>query len=410
MARPWHPVPLLVTGLLACIPAALGGQSLTLAGEASLSGTASGAAEGTQHLLVRYLPELSGALPLFAGLTLDLTASADLWASRAWSDGREGARGEEAELYRGWARLSSPSVEVRAGRQKISFGSAAIFRPLMWFDQVDPRDPLQLSEGVDAVLGRAYLPKNVTLWGWAVRGRDEPKGWEMIPSDDGALEAGGRLQLPFGPGELAATFHHREVDLTALAAPGAESTGTEKRFAVDGKWDLGIGTWFEAVAVRQDSPLLSDAWIRSVAVGADYTFGIGNGLTVLAEHLWKESPALDTGESDGAPEQPPVGQPEGPLPPALPTEDLRLTAFTVSYPWGVLDRIGLAIYRDWENGELFRMLEWRRSYDRWRVHLLGFWNPEDLALFPSGSDAPSGAAGASPLSGAGVQLMVIFNH
>jgi hypothetical protein len=396
--------------MIALIPTGLVGQSLGLAGEASLSGTASNASEGTQHLLVRYLPELEGALPLWGSLKLDFNASANLWASKAWGDGQGGDGTGEAELYRGWVRLSSPSAEVRAGLQKISYGSASIFRPLMWFDHVDPRDPLQLSEGVEAILGRAYLPENITLWGWAVRGQDEPKGWEMIPTNDGSVELGGRLQVPLGPGELATTFHHREMDLAALAVPGAETTGSENRFALDGKWDLGIGAWFEAVAIRQESPLLSGEWVRSVALGADYTFEIGNGLSVLAEHFWKENPALDTDGSDGVPEQPPTTDPGAPIPPELPTEDLNLTAFTVSYPYGVLDRIGLAIYRDWQNGEVFRMLEWRRTYDRWRFHVLGFWNPDDLILFPSGPGGPTGSGGTVPLSGAGVQLIVIFNH
>lgn len=409
MAGPRHSAPLIAVGLLAALPIAAHGQSLAFMGEASLAGTANNAGGGTGHLLVRYLPELSGALPAVAGLTLDFAASVNLWASHAWVDGDTDRGAEDAELYRGWARLSLPSVEVRAGRQKISFGSAAIFRPLMWFDQVDPRDPLQLSEGVDAALGRAYLPGNVTLWGWAVRGDDRPKGWEIIPSRDGAVELGGRLQVPLGPGELATSFHHRDIDLVSLASPGVESTGTENRIALDGKWDLGVGAWFEAAAVWQESPILAGEWIRSAALGVDYTFGLGNGLTVLAEHFWKENARLADGGS-GAGTVPPGTDPGSPVPPGLPTDDLSLTAFTLSYPYGVLDRLGVAVYGDWENGEVFRMVEWRRTYDRWRFHVLGFWNPDDLILFPSGPGGGPDGVGTAPLAGAGAQLIVIFNH
>ena len=50
--------------------------------------------------------------------------------------------------YRMWLRLSTSQLEIRAGLQKINFGSAALLRPLMWFDRIDPRDPLQLTDGV----------------------------------------------------------------------------------------------------------------------------------------------------------------------------------------------------------------------------------------------------------------------
>jgi hypothetical protein len=58
--------------------------------------------------------------------------------------------------YRLWARYSTSQLEIRAGLQKINFGSANILRPLMWFDQMDPRDPLQLTDGVWGILGRYY--------------------------------------------------------------------------------------------------------------------------------------------------------------------------------------------------------------------------------------------------------------
>ena len=54
----------------------------------------------------------------------------------------------ELKPYRLWFRRSTDKIELRAGLQKITFGSARIFRPLMWFDKLNPTDPLQLTEGV----------------------------------------------------------------------------------------------------------------------------------------------------------------------------------------------------------------------------------------------------------------------
>ena len=59
----------------------------------------------------------------------------------------------------------------------------------------------------------------------------------------------------------------------------------EDRIALDGKWDLGVGLWFEAVWTRQAWTAAPWKSQRALNLGTDYTFGLGNGLHVLAEHL-----------------------------------------------------------------------------------------------------------------------------
>ena len=78
-----------------------------------------------------------------------------------------------------------------------------LLRPLNWFDRVDPRDPLQITAGVDAALIRAYFPNDANLWLWAVLAESEPKGWEVAPTVGDSGEFGGRLQWPAGDGEIA---------------------------------------------------------------------------------------------------------------------------------------------------------------------------------------------------------------
>lgn len=388
------------------------GQTPYLRGEASLAGVASDAPGARRQFLVRYLPELSGALPLSDNLVVDVTASGNLWASWTSPTGNDGTASsrEGVEPYRAWLRLSTPRFEARAGLQRISFGSAGVLRPLMWFDRVDPRDPLQLTEGVWALLGRAYLPGNATVWAWAVRGDGEARGWELIPGAGGRLESGGRVQLPLGPGEVAASYHHRRLDLEGLGLfpPGTSPpTGREDRMGIDGKWDVEVGLWVEAEVIRRDSEVLEEPWTRAVTVGADYTFEVGNGLTVLTEHMVKENPSFSPFPDPGGGVPLPPGGEAGEGAASLP-RTLRLTALTASYPLGVVDRVGLAVYRDWEGRGWFRLMEWRRTYDRWRIHLLGFWNPEEGGVFPS--ELSGGAGSSGSLAGRGAQLIVVFNH
>jgi hypothetical protein len=54
-------------------------------------------------------------------------------------------------------------------------------------------------------------------------------------------------------------------------------------------------------------------------------------------------------------------------------------------------------------GDWYRLLTWRRTYDRWSFYVIGFWNPDRYQIFP-------GQTGASLFAGKGIQLTIVFNH
>ncbi|MDV7396736.1 hypothetical protein RZS08_35390, partial [Arthrospira platensis SPKY1] len=87
----------------------------------------------------RYLPQIQLKLPEKLN-GFDFEASANLWSGVQWlKDSLHYS--SEAEPYRLWGRFTTNRMELRLGLQKINFGSANMLRPLMWFDQLDPRDP-----------------------------------------------------------------------------------------------------------------------------------------------------------------------------------------------------------------------------------------------------------------------------
>ena len=359
-------------------------QEVDFRGQAAASFVSSDADARQLRADFRYQPDLTVSVPV--GASSDLTgfvAGEFLYSSRIWS--LDTAEGEgEASLYRMWLRYSGSRSELRVGRQKISFGSATLLRPLMWFDSIDPRDPLQLTAGVDGALVRMFFDNNANIWAWCLYGNEEPKGWDALPTVEDEVEYGGRVQWPLGNGEIAATYHHRVADLGALAdslPPGSGIRAPEDRVALDGKWDLTVGVWFEAVLVHQDYDLLTRPWGRIGAVGIDYTFGIGDGLTTVVEYL-------ASGDSEEA----------------FGSGDLTdYSAFSLLYPWGVVDEFSLIVNYDWENEDWYNFLEWRRTYDRWSFHLMGFANPAEAAETPV-------LMGGGLLSGTGVRLLVAFNH
>ncbi len=302
------------------------------------------------------------------------------------------------KLYRAQARYSAPRFEARVGLQKLSFGSAAFLRPLMWFDRLDPRDPLQLTEGVYGLLLRYYFLSNANIWFWGLYGNEKPKGWELLATARRRPEWGGRLEVPLGKGELGFSLHHRRASLGPedgasdylsvlkagdSASHPADGQFPEYRYGLDGKWDLGLGVWFEAVLVRQETGLLAANRQKAFTLGVDYTFPLGQGLHVLAEYFAQR---LDDDTSSRG-------------------SRTEFAAVSVSYPLGLLDSLTAVGFYDRQNRDTYLFFRWQRTYDRWNFHLMAFWNPERLAIYRLSESSTSHL-----FAGKGLQLMVVFHY
>lgn len=330
---------------------------------------------------LRYIPELSFTLP--AGkYTIEGEFSANLWGSGIYS-GDSLILDKQLSPYRMWVKFSGDQFELRAGLQKINFGSAQMFRPLMWFDFIDPRDPLQLTDGVYGLLARYYFLNNANIWLWGLYGEEKVKGWELIPSLKNSIEYGGRVQLPFYTGEVAATYHHRTADPTAVL-PDSISMGNqaaENRIALDAKVDLVVGLWTEISLTHQDLSYTDQKYKAMINVGTDYTFNLGNGLNLMAEgfgYLQGEQPfAKDEGFTFGL--------------------------LSASYPINIIHNVSAMVFYDFANNDFYRFINWSIAYDSWSFFVMGFWNPESYNLY--NVDPRTSLYG-----GWGFQLMAVFNH
>lgn len=333
---------------------------------------------------IRYIPEFTLEKSFSQDLSLDFEVSLNAFGTAHIHSLKNTQTDGEIDLYRLWGRFSTSRFEARIGLQKINFGSATLLRPLMWFDSIDPRDPLQLTDGVYGLLLRYYFLNNANIWIWGLYGKDKLKGWDFFPSKSKSAEYGGRLQLPLGNGEWALTYHHRTMDpgqgpfaleqIDALSLP-------EDRYALDGKWDLGIGLWFEGTLTHQRTDLLPFSWQRAINIGLDYTFGLGNGLHALTESFFYTSSDKAFGSGDG----------------------ITFSALSLGYPLGLLDNLSCIVYYDWENKDLYSFLNWRRTYDQWTINIIGFWNPEQFQIY---QNLPENTLYA----GKGFQIMIVFNY
>lgn len=330
------------------------------------------------QLAARFVPALIGTFRKF-----DFEASANTQGALNYTGTHHDTTTYLLKPYRVWIRYAGDNWEVRGGLQKINFGQAQLFRPLMWFDRMDVRDPLQLT-GVYALLGKYFFANNANVWLWTLLGNRQPKGFEILGSVPQIPEIGGRVQFPIGRGELAFSTHYRQADMKTLLPIAEGNTAlSETRFGADGKWDVGIGLWFETSAfVTQKNNFGVFPYQHFLNVGADYTIPIGNGLGVTAEYF-----RYHTGDaflSGGY--------------------NVSVTGTMLSYPVSVLDNLSAMIFYVGKQNLWFNYLSYSRTYDDWQLYLIGFWNPETnlpIASFQNGS--------RSWFTGKGVQFIVNYN-
>ncbi len=373
--------------ILACIvltlPAYCQAQdSLSFRGQASTWINYNWGKDLPVHAGARYIPQLNYELPLRNDHKIDFEASVNINGSAGFNPFDSLKTNGLLKPYRVWARYSTRQFEIRLGLQKINFGSASLLRPLMWFDQVDPRDPLRLTDGVWGLLGRYYFLNNANIWIWGLYGNKAPRGWDLVGTNRKYPELGGRIQVPVPTGEAALSYHYRIAD--------SENQGglvpqfreiRENRIGFDIKLDLIVGFWVEGswITKNKDLGLFTNQEILNA--GLDYTFGIGNGLYIIYEQLFA---AYDEKSFNFQ-------------------NTTSFSLLSLSYPVGIFDNISGIVYYDWKNRNAYNFLNWQRQYNKITLYIMGYWNPENYKI-------PAQGAEQNLFAGKGIQIMLVFNH
>ncbi len=332
------------------------------------------------YLGARYIPQANYKIRLKKNHLIDFEASANIvgdmgvhfWDSTDFNG--------NISPYRLWGRYSSSQFEFRVGLQKIDFGTAVMMRALRWFDQVDPRDPLQLTDGVYGALARYYFLNNANIWLWGLYGNENTKGMEILETNIDIPEFGGRVQFPIPLGEAGLSYHHRVVDSRKYSKfiPSYEKV-PENRIGIDAKWDLLIGLWIEGSYVNKSKDLGALTHQEIMTIGADYTFNVGAGLNVTIEHMLfaSDKKAFEFVSTQNN------------------------TGLSLMYPIGMFDNIQAIFYYDWKSEQVYNFVNWFRNFDKTTFYIMAYWNPDNLIT-------PTGASNL--YAGKGIQFMFVYNH
>ncbi|MFN8209861.1 MAG: hypothetical protein U0T33_02720 [Bacteroidales bacterium] len=371
----------IILSLLSFLPCAsiLKAQSVEFNGQAAIWSTVSNSGSTYIQTGVRFVPQLKFDVPVNKKYKLDGELSADGMAQYTHESSAGATSDGLLRLYRAWIRFTADRFELRAGLQKINFGSANILRPLMWFDRVDPRDPLKLTPGVISIAGKYYFRSNANIWLWTLIGNDKTKGWESVPSNPSRPEFGSRIQLPFPKGELAFTFHNREAEFTDVTVLPQDRYFNENRYGFDTKIDLGPGIWLEGTVTQRSSPLMPD-FEKAFTIGVDYTIGLGQGLNLMAENMY-----ISTSEKLASSDN-----------------NINLSGLSLSLPLSIITRINAIVFYDWKGKGLYTFGNLSFTYNNFVINVIAFDNPNNFSIM-------NFTTGKNIFAGYGGQVMVVYN-
>lgn len=335
---------------------------------------------------LQYIPQVNYDLTYLKNRLLDFEVALNVNGSAGFKPLSANETQGNAKLYRSWVRYSTNQLEVRAGLQKINFGSASLLRPLMWFDRIDPRDPLQLTEGVWGLLARYYFLNNVNVWAWTLYGNKEPAVWEVLNTNHHIPEFGGRIQSPLPKGEIGLSYHRRTAELGEYSGYldsilSSINKIPENKVGLDAKWDMEVGLWFEASWTNKERDLNILTNQHLLNLGIDYTFALGNGVNVILEHLI-------------------ISQDKKPF---LLEKPVNFSAVSVSYPMGMFDNLNAIFYYDHLNKSVYNFLSWKKQFNHFSFYSMVYLNPTNNML-------PLSDEGRNLMGGKGIQFMIVYNH
>lgn len=358
-----------------------GQNNLEFDGEASAYGNYSPDNELDLFMGGRYIPQLNYTIELNPSKILDFEGAANIYGSVSFHPFDSSYIDGNIQAYRIWARYTGKQFEIRLGLQKIDFGSALILRPLQWFDEIDPRDPLKFTNGVYGALGRYYFLNNANIWLWVLYKNEAARGFDFVESNSNYPEFGGRVQYPVPKGEIALSYNHRTADTRDLLIVPTYEEIPEDKFGLDGKWDIEIGLWFEACYIHKhkDVGMLTNQ--AFFTLGTDYTFGVGNGLHVVVENLIA---SLDEN-------------------PFELSEVSNTTASMISYPLGLFNNLSSVVYYNWSTKDFSFFLNFEHQFKSITGYLMAYYNPDNEQVLQDDNFGNS-------FSGPGFRIMLVYNH
>lgn len=184
--------------------------------------------------------------------------------------------------------------------------------------------------------------------------------------------------MPKGEMGLATNLRAVRIPENQIQLPGQENA-VQYKIGMDGRWDVGPGLWYECSFTGSDRNVGPFSQLALLTLGSDYTFALGNGLNLTAEHMWAAMGRSIT-EMD---------------------ETAAFSALSMSYPINFFNQLRLLSYFDWKHQKPYTFLQYENKLSRGKLQLMAWANPENPVL--------PGREDMMLFGGLGIQIMYIVH-
>ena len=260
--------------------------------------------------------------------------------------------------YRLWIRHSNSKYDFRIGLQKISFGTASLFRPLNWFDTIDFTSTTGQTDGVKAIRTQFFPSESSIFWMWCV--------------DDKTISCGSRIEFLNNLGSFGLSYHndrdntnHEVFKAPQIIdnQPSIEFPGKNHRIGIDYRYDGLMGLWFEGASILSSSKDINLNRFDMITLGADYTFPLLNGLLLSSESMYfsiiSEQSIEDTDQNPWILHQ-------------------TSSSLIASMPIGMLNDLMFVTIKDWETDDSYNLLRWSTTFDYFSINCMLSINPSEF--------------------------------
>ena len=310
-----------------------------------------------------YIPNISYSYNINNKLDFDISHSFSLNKSyNNYSDGNPFL----SNKYRSWFRLSTNTLDLRIGLQKIAFGSAIFLRPLSWFDSLDFKSNTGQTYGVEA-LRLIMSPSNLlSIWFWGINnegakpsfgGRIEKSNIGILSGDWGFTyynDSDSDKHLPYQVGQFLINYipDYELFGEDVLDIDNILGFRENSRFGIDYRYDGFFGFWFESsyyLMKKYDDVLFNK--FSFLTLGFDYTLPFLNGLLLTTETIFSEVDLSIDSES-------------------LDNNNYSSIVF-LSLPINIINDFSFFHLKDWDNNiPENNILRWSTTYDSFSMNYM----------------------------------------
>ena len=256
--------------------------------------------------------------------------------------------------YRYWIRYNNKKIDLKAGLQKISFGSAFILRNLNWFDSIDFRNTTNQTIGQKALQIKYFSENNLIANLWIIADGNDDLSYGVRFESLNDYGSFGYVVFKDNNNSYHNVLNIPQIINNQNIIMQFMQIRENYRLGLDYRYDGIFGLWLESSFIKtlKNIDLLNS--MKFSTVGIDYTINIWNGLYLMFESMSYQFTAIDNSKFNGS-----------------------MSSLMIQYPIGILHDLSFIRLFDNKINDSYNLIRLVTTHDYYKVNYSYSINPEE---------------------------------